>query len=146
MHALTMRSRLREASRLFGIEPRFSRRRTRSASHARCSRFAWRPPISSCTHTSIASCSGCWPRSAHLHGSSRQLQRRLRDAGTSFQALLEGTRHDLALRYLDEPHMTLSEVGFLLGFAEPSTFHRAFKRWTGTTPVDYRQGGHRTST
>ena len=80
-----------------------------------------------------------------LHVSRRHLQRRLHDAGTSFQALLDRTRHDLAMRYLEEPGVTLSEVCFLLGFSEPSTFHRAFKRWTGMTPAEARRQRRRPS-
>lgn len=72
-----------------------------------------------------------------LHMSGRSLQRRLRDAGTSFQKLLDQVRHELSLRYLEE-NMSLAEVAFLLGFSEPSNFHRAFKRWTGETPAEAR--------
>ncbi len=75
---------------------------------------------------------------ARLRMSSRSLQRRLRDAGTSFQKELDLVRRDLALRYLDEP-MSLAEVAFLTGFSEPSNFHRAFKRWTGRTPAEARR-------
>lgn len=72
-----------------------------------------------------------------LHMSPRSLQRRLRDAGTSFQELLDTLRRDLALRYLEQG-LALAEVAFLVGFTEPSNFHRAFKRWTGTTPAEAR--------
>ena len=73
-----------------------------------------------------------------LHMSTRSLQRRLREAGTSFQALLDALRRDLALRYLAQD-LALAEVAFLVGFTEPSNFHRAFKRWTGMTPAEARQ-------
>lgn len=52
-------------------------------------------------------------------------------------------RRELALRYLEDPSLTLTEIGFLLGFVELSSFHRAFRRWTGTTPGQYRKGGPR---
>ena len=67
----------------------------------------------------------------------RSLQRRLRDEGTSFQAVREQVRHELARRYLDD-RLSISEISFLLGFSEPSAFFRAFKRWTGMTPVEAR--------
>jgi AraC-like DNA-binding protein len=67
----------------------------------------------------------------------RSLQRRLQDEGTSFQALRDDTRRALANRYLGE-ELSLSEISFLLGFSEPSAFFRAFKRWTGMTPVERR--------
>ena len=63
----------------------------------------------------------------------RSLQRRLKDEGTSFQALRESTRRDLADQYLGKG-LSFSEIAFLLGFSEASAFFRAFKRWTGLTP------------
>jgi AraC-like DNA-binding protein len=70
--------------------------------------------------------------------SSRNLQRSLRDAGTTYQALLDDVRRDLAIRHLANPTTSASQVGFLLGFSEPSAFHRAFRRWTGKAPSAYR--------
>ena len=72
--------------------------------------------------------------------SERSLQRRLEAEGTRFAALVDAVRKDLALRYLADPRLALGEVAYLLGFAEPSPFHRAFKRWTGTTPAAMRRG------
>lgn len=77
---------------------------------------------------------------SRLHMSPRTLQRRLRDEGTSLSDRLDRTREALATRLLGEPTRSIGEVAFLLGFAEVSTFHRAFKRWTGLTPVAYRRG------
>jgi AraC-like DNA-binding protein len=71
--------------------------------------------------------------------SARTLQRKLKEEGTSHQELLEEMRRDLSERYLREPHMAICEVAYLLGFSEPSAFHRAFRRWTGTTPARFRQ-------
>lgn len=68
---------------------------------------------------------------------ARSLQRRLKDEGTSFQALREDVRRELANRYLDD-NLSIAEISFLLGFSEPSAFFRAFKRWTGLTPVEAR--------
>jgi AraC-like DNA-binding protein len=70
--------------------------------------------------------------------SPRSLQRTLRESGTSYQTLLDDVRRDLAIRHLANPSTSAGQVGFLLGFSEPSAFHRAFKRWTGKTPSDYR--------
>jgi len=70
--------------------------------------------------------------------SARTLQRKLHELGTSHNELLDELRHDMALRYLREPEMAICEVAYLLGFSEPSSFHRAFKRWTGKTPNELR--------
>jgi AraC-like DNA-binding protein len=77
-------------------------------------------------------------RSAELLGvTARTLQRRLQDEGTSFGALLDKLRGELALAYLGEGR-AVGEIAWLLGFANASAFHHAFKRWTGTTPERYR--------
>jgi AraC-like DNA-binding protein len=73
-----------------------------------------------------------------LHMSNRTLQRKLREEGTSFLDLLRDTRLQLAQRYLQTPGRSVVETAYLLGFSEPSTFSRAFKRWTGQSPADYR--------
>ena len=73
-----------------------------------------------------------------LNMSRRTLQRRLRDEGTSVRDIVDSVRRDLAMRYLCEREIAVAEVAFLLGFSEASAFHRAFKRWTGTTPSIYR--------
>jgi AraC-like DNA-binding protein len=67
----------------------------------------------------------------------RTLQRRLKDEGTTFQAMREELRRELAEIYLEDD-LSISEISFLLGFSEPSAFFRAFKRWTGLTPVESR--------
>jgi AraC-like DNA-binding protein len=73
-----------------------------------------------------------------LHMSRRTLQRKLSKAGTTFQALFDQYRHTSALTLLKDNELTTGEVGHLLGFSEPSTFYRAFKRWEGCTPGAYR--------
>lgn len=73
-----------------------------------------------------------------LHLSQRTLQRRLREEGTSYQQLLDDTRRELAEQYLGQVDLTLLEVAYLLGFADPSNFFRAFRRWFGETPGEYR--------
>lgn len=73
-----------------------------------------------------------------LHMSQRTLQRRLQEEGTGFQALLDDTRRELAEQYLNQPQMSLLEIAYLLGFADPSNFFRAFRRWFDETPGEYR--------
>ena len=75
----------------------------------------------------------------NLSMSGRTLQRKLREHGTSHQELLDQMRRDLAIRYLQEPEMAICEVAYLLGFSESSALHRAFKRWTGQTPNEFRR-------
>lgn len=73
-----------------------------------------------------------------LRMSERSLQRRLADEGVTFDGLLDELRHELALRYLANASTAIGEVAYLLGYSEPSAFHRAFKRWTGLTPAEAR--------
>lgn len=70
---------------------------------------------------------------AELGVTARSLQRRLKEEGTTFQAVRDELRCELAITYLRGGAST-AEVSFLLGFSEASAFFRAFKRWTGTTP------------
>ncbi|RKS24888.1 AraC-like DNA-binding protein [Pseudomonas sp. WPR_5_2] len=72
--------------------------------------------------------------------SERTLQRRLQAEGTGFHQLLDGTRRELAGQYLMQPQLTLQEISYLLGFAAPGNFFRAFRRWFNTTPNEYRAG------
>ncbi len=74
-----------------------------------------------------------------LHVSVRSLQRRLADKGTSFAQLLEDTRRELARQYVANSRLTVNEITYLLGFADPANFTRAFRRWTGQAPSVYRQ-------
>jgi AraC-like DNA-binding protein len=69
----------------------------------------------------------------------RHLRHQLDIAGTSFQRLLNEYRHRLAKRLLSQTDEAITEIVYLTGFSEPSTFYRAFKRWEGTTPIEYRQ-------
>ena len=68
----------------------------------------------------------------------RTLQRKLGDADVSYQQLLDEIRQELSIHYLGEGQIAISEVAFLLGFSEASAFHRAFRRWTGTSPREFR--------
>ncbi|HLK37969.1 MAG TPA: AraC family transcriptional regulator ligand-binding domain-containing protein [Polyangiaceae bacterium] len=74
-----------------------------------------------------------------LRMSARTLGRRLQTEGTSFTALLDDLRRELALRHVGGNHAELSEIAFRLGFAHVEAFHRAFRRWTGETPLGYRR-------
>jgi AraC-like DNA-binding protein len=76
-----------------------------------------------------------------LHVSLRSLQRKLNKEETNYKTLLESTRQELALHYIRETYRSLGEITYLLGFSEPSNFTRAFKRWTGKTPAEYREHG-----
>lgn len=72
-----------------------------------------------------------------LHMSARTLQRRLKEEGTSLRALLEQVRRARAGPLL-ESGQSIAEVAYLLGYAEPSAFHHAFRRWTSETPEAFR--------
>lgn len=72
--------------------------------------------------------------------SPRNLQRHLADEGTSFKTLLNESRATLACHYIAQGGITVTEIAFVLGFADVSAFSRAFKRWTGLSPRDYAAG------
>ena len=76
---------------------------------------------------------------ARLSVTPRHLRHQLDLAGTSFQRLLNDYRHRLARRLLSQTDEAISEIVYLTGFSEPSTFYRAFRRWEGTTPIEYRR-------
>lgn len=67
------------------------------------------------------------------------IQRRLEAMDMSFKDVVTSTRRELALSYLRQQHLQLTEIAFLLGFSELSAFTRAFKRWMGVSPSQYRQ-------
>lgn len=87
---------------------------------------------------SESACIGDVARS--LHVSARTLQRKLAEAGTSFREVADGVRCELAKEYLSDRKVSISEVAFLLGFSDQSSFHRAFQRWTGGAPGRWRRG------
>jgi AraC-like DNA-binding protein len=82
-----------------------------------------------------------------LHMSVRTLQRKLVANGTTFREVAEGVSGQLAAEYLADPSVSISEVAFLLGLSDQSSFHRAFRRWTGESPGRWKQkaraGAHR---
>jgi AraC-like DNA-binding protein len=74
-----------------------------------------------------------------LHVSVRTLQRKLAGEGTSFREVVDAAKGQLAQAYLADPKVSVGEVAALLGFSEPSSFNRAFRRWTGHTPGRWRR-------
>ena len=76
---------------------------------------------------------------AQLKLGPRTLQRRLREAGRSFQQVLEEARHELALRHLANQELSVTDVALRLGYADATAFNRAFRRWTGTAPSAHRR-------
>ncbi|MGA3210329.1 MAG: AraC family transcriptional regulator [Terriglobales bacterium] len=76
---------------------------------------------------------------AALHISSRTLQRRLQDDGSSFQRVLEEARHQLARHYLNNSVLELNEAAYLLGYEDGNSFVRAFRNWEGIPPGRWRE-------
>jgi AraC-like DNA-binding protein len=74
--------------------------------------------------------------------SSRTLQRRLEELGTSYQRLLDDVRRDTARRLLVDTDLDAGEVAFFLGFEELNSFTRAFHAWEGVTPSRWRESRH----
>lgn len=87
--------------------------------------------------------SGGNPTAAHIAErlglSSRTLGRKLEKEGTTFSELFDDLRRRLALQYVGSRDLNLSEVALLLGFSQTAAFHRAFRRWTDRTPLQYRR-------
>jgi AraC-like DNA-binding protein len=75
----------------------------------------------------------------HLAMTTRTLQLKLKEEGTTFRKLLEEVRKEIAIGYLKDGNDSICEIALLLGFADQSAFHHAFKRWTGQTPGEYRK-------
>lgn len=74
-----------------------------------------------------------------LHTSSRTLQRRLQDEGSSFQRVLDEARHQLARHYLNNSVLELNEAAYLLGYEDGNSFVRAFRTWEGVPPARWRE-------
>jgi AraC-like DNA-binding protein len=73
--------------------------------------------------------------------SVRTLSRRLAEEGTTYAEVVDHLRRSLALQYLKEPSMSLSQIAWLLGYEGSTSFNHAFKRWTGRSPSDARGEG-----
>jgi AraC-like DNA-binding protein len=79
------------------------------------------------------------PKIASLLGlSERTLQRRLAAEGTAFERLLDDTRRELARHYLGQRNVSLTDIAYVLGFSDQSSFFRASRRWFGSSPRYYR--------
>jgi AraC-like DNA-binding protein len=79
-----------------------------------------------------------WQVARSFHMTSRTLQRRLSEEKLSFRRLVDDGRRELAMRHLVREELSIAEVGQLAGFDSATSFHRAFRRWTGMTPARYR--------
>lgn len=73
------------------------------------------------------------------------LRRKLNDEQASFQEIVDEMRRDVALSYMRNTELSFGEISYLLGFSTPGAFQRAFKRWAGTTPGEYRRHLHEKS-
>lgn len=73
-----------------------------------------------------------------LNMSAPTLRRKLKREGTTFQEIKDKSRGDAAAAYLGNSDLSINAIAALLGFTDPSTFHRSFKKWTGLTPGDFR--------
>lgn len=80
--------------------------------------------------------------SSHLNLSPRTLQRKLAEEGTTFQRIADAVRRELALRLMSRTRLTVAEVAYKLGYQDPTAFQRAFRNWTGTTPLAHRTAAH----
>lgn len=83
-----------------------------------------------------------WPTFEQLceawHYTEATLRRHLHDEGHTYQSLKDDLRRDMAIALLQDGQLSLPDIAAALGFTEPSGFHRAFKKWTGAKPSDYR--------
>jgi AraC-like DNA-binding protein len=107
--------------------------------------FASDPPLTGQVRQRlVASMDGQLPSMASvaraLGTSPRSLHRRLADEGTRWNDLVDEVRRQFAETYLGRQRLAVSEVAYLLGFNDASAFFKAFKRWTGTSPSEYRHG------
>jgi AraC-like DNA-binding protein len=73
-----------------------------------------------------------------LDMTERTLQRRLQEAGTGYQNLLDDIRRETAIKWLTTTQVAINEIATNLGFSEVRSFHRRFKSWTGHAPGEYR--------
>ena len=73
-----------------------------------------------------------------FHMAPRTLHRHLKREGTSYRQILEKVSHTIASQQLTNTSITVEEISLLLGYIDVANFRRAFKRWTGITPSDYR--------
>ena len=75
---------------------------------------------------------------AHMHITPRTLQRKLQEENTSFRLLSDSIKQELACNLLNNKKLSIAQIAYKLGYAEPSTFQRAFRQWTGKSPNAFR--------
>jgi AraC-like DNA-binding protein len=73
-----------------------------------------------------------------LNVSARTLRRKLRDENSSFRQVVDELRRDMAVRYLRDTNLTVEEIADSLGFSDAANFRQAFRRWTKTTPREFK--------
>ena len=91
----------------------------------------------------IAEWPGADEMAAKLRFAEATMRRRLKQEGYTYQSIKDALRRDIAIASLQAGRQTIADIAVAVGFAEPSAFHRAFRKWTGGRPTDYRpeQGG-----
>ena len=87
-------------------------------------------PEGECTRDTVA---------REMNMSASTFHQKLKEAGTNYQEILDDTRRNLAENYMKQAALSTSEIAYLLGFTDSSNFSRAFRRWTGLSPREYRQ-------
>ena len=81
-----------------------------------------------------------WPRSCNMTPAT--MRRRLHEEGESYQSIKDQLRRDLAIGYLSHSSRSVMDIALELGFSERSAFHRAFRKWTGASPGEFRRTLH----
>ena len=74
-----------------------------------------------------------------LHITPRTLQRKLQQEGTTFRGLTDAVKQELAETLLGNRDLSIADIAYKLGYYEPTSFQRAFRQWTGTTPMEFRK-------
>ena len=105
-------------------------------------------PVSASLSARIRRSLRAWPPAAwpdfdtlalQFHASPATLRRRLDDEGASYRSIMDGLRRDMAISLLGDTGLSIADIAAELGFTESGAFHRAFKKWTGARPSEYRR-------
>jgi len=105
--------------------------------------YAPNPPLNESIQVDVAVVGGGLLISSQLGVSERTLQRRLRDKNIVFSDLVDNIRKSIALEYVRGTTYRLTDVAQMLGYTDPSSFTRAFKRWTDSSPMKIRNEAKR---